>query len=237
MRELSNIKQSEYTSLKMAEITGKRHDNIMRDIKDEISQLGEEKALLIFEESIYTNSNNRSMPMFSMTEEGWLQMGARYDAKTRYTIISYNKKLKEKFTVPNSLSEALRLAANQAEKIEQQQAQLKEMEPKAIFSDAVSSSSDLILIRELAKLASTNKFTIGQNKLYKWMKIEGYLMVNNEPYQRFVNQGLFKVVERTGWNGEEMKTSRTTKITGKGQTYFIDKIHKYFNVETELKFA
>ena len=75
------------TSLQVAEITGKRHDNVMRDIADESNKLGVEISQLIFEECSYTNSNNRKMPMYNLSRDGAMQLGARYDATTRYKMI------------------------------------------------------------------------------------------------------------------------------------------------------
>ena len=75
------------TSLQVAEITGKLHKNVMADIKDEISKLGVEIAELIFKPSYYKDKNNQSRPMFELTRDGAMQIGARYDATTRYKMI------------------------------------------------------------------------------------------------------------------------------------------------------
>lgn len=68
------------TSLEIADIVNKEHKNVMRDIRDEISKLGIEKGQLIFEPSSYINSQNKEQPMFLLTLDGVLQLGARYSA-------------------------------------------------------------------------------------------------------------------------------------------------------------
>ncbi len=102
------------------------------------------------------------------------------------------------------------------------------MKPKEIFADAVSVSEDAILIGALAKILKGNGVDIGQKRLFKWMRDEGYLIKNgrdvNAPTQRSMNLGLFKVKERTINNPDgSTRLTRTTLVTGKGQQYFINK--------------
>lgn len=105
--------------------------------------------------------------------------------------------------------------------------------PKVLFADAVETSESTCLIGELAKIISQNlpkKSAIGQNKLFEWLRQHGYLHKNkkderyNLPQQRYIEQGLFKIKKRTinEPNGSVRVTS-TTKVTGKGQQYFINK--------------
>lgn len=75
------------TSLEISEITGKEHKNVIRDIRDEIGKLGIEKGQLIFEPSSYINSQNKEQPMYLLTLDGVLQLGARYSADVRYKLI------------------------------------------------------------------------------------------------------------------------------------------------------
>ena len=84
------------TSLEIAEITGKEHYNILRDIKDEISKLGTERAELIFELSEYKDTTGRKLPMYIANVQGVLQLGARYSADVRYRLI---EKVTKKETV------------------------------------------------------------------------------------------------------------------------------------------
>lgn len=107
----------------------------------------------------------------------------------------------------------------------------KRMRPKEIFADAVASSKQSILIGQLAKLICQNGHPIGQNRLFEWLRNNGYLMKYssnyNMPMQRYVEQGLFEVKESSVTNPDgSVKLTRTTKVTGKGQQYFINKFLK-----------
>lgn len=102
------------------------------------------------------------------------------------------------------------------------------MKPKEIFADAVSVSEDAILIGALAKILKGNGVDIGQKRLFKWMRDEGYLIKGgrdvNAPTQKSMNLGLFKVKERTINNPDgSTRLTRTTLVTGKGQLYFVNK--------------
>ena len=79
------------TSLEIAEITGKKHRNILSDIRDEISKLGVERGRLIFQQSYYTNLQNKQQPMFELNLDGIMQLGARYNAEIRYKLIQIAK--------------------------------------------------------------------------------------------------------------------------------------------------
>ena len=104
----------------------------------------------------------------------------------------------------------------------------KEMKPKALFADAVAASNSNILIGDLAKLIKQNGHDIGQKRLFDWLRDNGYLIKygssRNMPTQLAMNLGLFKVKESTFSNPDgSVRITRTTKVTGKGQQYFINK--------------
>lgn len=108
------------------------------------------------------------------------------------------------------------------------QEQNEAMEPKAIFAEAVASSSQSILIRELAKLIKQNGVDIGEKRLFAHLREGGYLIKQgadkNLPTQKSMNLGLMEIKETVINNPDgTVRLSRTTKITGKGQTYFINK--------------
>ena len=97
--------------------------------------------------------------------------------------------------------------------------------PKTVFADSVSSSKQSILIGDLAKLICQNGYSIGQKRLFQWMRDNGYLIKSgssyNMPMQRYVEQGLFEVKESTVNNPDgSVRLTRTTVVTGKGQIYF-----------------
>ena len=112
--------------------------------------------------------------------------------------------------------------------IEQKQARIEQMKPKAIFADAVSASHTSILVGDLAKLICQNGYKIGQNRLFDWLRDNGYLMKygtsRNMPQQKYVEQGLFEVKESNLQNPDgSVRITRTPKVTGKGQIYFVNK--------------
>lgn len=109
--------------------------------------------------------------------------------------------------------------------------QVQEMQPKALFADAVSASKTSILIGDLAKLICQNGFEIGQKRLFQWLRDNGYLVKNgaskNMPMQRYVEQGLFEIKESNVVNPDgSVRITKTTKVTGKGQVYFVNKFLK-----------
>lgn len=131
------------------------------------------------------------------------------------------------------LSKALLVAHNKiAERdkiIEQKQARIEQMKPKAIFSDAVATSRTSILIGDLAKLICQNGYQIGQKRLFKWLRNNGYLCKRkgtqwNMPTQKSMELGLFEVKESVHVNSNGCNiVTRTPKATGKAQIYFVNK--------------
>ena len=126
------------------------------------------------------------------------------------------------FQVPTSFREALLLAAEQQEKIEEQQKLIETQAPKVLFASAVEGSRSSCLIGELAKIITQNGYPIGQNRLFKWMRDNGYMGKRGEnyniPYQVYVEQGLFELKKGTrSGEGGVMHSTITPKVTGKGQ--------------------
>lgn len=106
--------------------------------------------------------------------------------------------------------------------------QLKEQAPKVLFANAVETAHTSILIGDLAKIIKQNGVDIGQKRLFEWMRQNGYLIKGgsskNMPTQRSMDQELFEVKETTINNPDgSVRVTKTTKVTGKGQTYFINK--------------
>ena len=105
---------------------------------------------------------------------------------------------------------------------------IAEMKPKAIFADAVNTSKQSILVGDLAKLISQNGVKVGQNRLFAYLRDNGYLHKTgsqyNRPTQRYIDQGLFEVKESSHTNPDgSTRLTFTTKVTGKGQQYFVNK--------------
>lgn len=115
--------------------------------------------------------------------------------------------------------------------IERQKRQIDELKPKALFADAVAASDGTCLVGELAKMLKQNGVNIGQNRLFAWLRENGYLgktgSNRNVPTQRSMEQGLFRIKETAVTHSDGHVTiNRTPKVTGKGQRYFIEAFAK-----------
>lgn len=135
-------------------------------------------------------------------------------------------------TMPQG-KELLALAVLEAQKtIEAQNKDIERMKPKEIFSDAVAASSTTILIGELAKLLRQNGIDIGQNRLFSWLRENGYLIrqkgsAYNTPTQRSADLGILTTKETVIVRSDgSTEVKKTVKVTGKGQQYFINKFLK-----------
>ena len=141
---------------------------------------------------------------------------------------AFRQVLSQRPAIPQTFSEALRLAASQAEQIEQQQKQLEAQRPRVLFSQAVETAKESVLIGELAKIICQNGVQTGEKRLFQWLRDNHYLCAYgeryNQPTQRAMELGLFEMKKTTinKPNGETM-VSTTTKVTGKGQVYFVNK--------------
>lgn len=131
---------------------------------------------------------------------------------------------------PDMAIKAFTALKEEREKNKLLQEDVKRMKPKEIFADAVSTSHTSILIGDLAKILKQNGVQTGQKRLFEWMRENGYLIKRNGadrnmPTQRSMEQGLFEVKESTVNNPDgSVRINRTTKVTGKGQQYFINKL-------------
>lgn len=146
----------------------------------------------------------------------------------------YFIEIEKQWNTPEAvMARALQMANRQIEEIKSHniklEAKIEEDKPKVIFAEAVAASKTSILIGELAKLLKQNGVEIGQNRLFEWLRKNGYLISRkgsdyNMPMQRYMEMGLFEIKESTSVNGDgSIKTNKTPKITGKGQAYFINK--------------
>lgn len=139
---------------------------------------------------------------------------------------SYFIQVEKEYNSPEKIMARALLMANN--KVLTLETQVEELKPKALFADAVAASKTSILIGELAKILRQNNVEIGQNRLYDYLRNNGYLhrkgSQRNLPTQRYMEMGLFEIKESTHTNPDgTVLITKTTKVTGKGQQYFINK--------------
>ncbi|WP_454949029.1 phage antirepressor KilAC domain-containing protein [Capnocytophaga leadbetteri] len=208
-------------------------------IKNRIDKYGfiENQDYEVFDNFIKNPNGGRPLIEYALTidtaKEIAMVEGNEKGKMARQYFIECEKLLRAKeqahhAQIPQSFSEALRLAAEQAEKIEEQQKQLQEQAPKVLFADTVIGSQSSCLIGELAKLITQKGYEIGEKRLFKWLRENHYLGKKGEyyniPNQQYIEQGLFELKKGTrSGNGGVMHTTITPKVTGKGQVYFVNK--------------
>lgn len=150
-------------------------------------------------------------------------------------IRNYFLDLEDAWNTPDQvMARALKIANQTIDRLKDTNIELlndvNRMKPKEIFADAVAASHTSILIGDLAKLIKQNGIDIGQKRLFAWMRDKGYLIKRNGsdwnmPTQKSMEMGLFEVKESTVNNPDgSVRINRTTKVTGKGQQYFINKL-------------
>lgn len=233
------------SSVEVAEMVGKAHNKLMRDIREYIDQLAQSNLGHdeFFNESTYVDNNNRTRPCYQITKKGCEFIahkltgikGTEFTARYIERFHDMEQLIADHIPQGKELLALAVLEANKTiEELENKNTALLEdnqrMKPKEVFADAVTESDTSILIGELAKILRQNGVKTGQNKLFQWMRNNGYLIKRkgsdwNMPTQRAMDMGLFEVEERTITNPDgTTKIRKTTKVTGKGQQYFINKL-------------
>lgn len=243
-------KKRTMTSLQIAEITGKTHSNVMRDIRNILEQLEEKHKFnfeLMFKITKLGNNAERKDPYYLLTKKDCLLLASGYDANLRAKIINRWEELEENkrelsrkdlaLMVLQAEEEKERLALEVQKKEEEKQAIIEETKPAVVFTECVKNASTNILVRDLAKLITQNGYTIGEYRLYDWLVENKYLIRHKRwsrsknkylfdytPTQRAAEMKLFFVTENAimqGGNPTFIK--HTCCVTGKGQVYFLNK--------------
>lgn len=141
------------------------------------------------------------------------------------------------FDVVNNKDGLASLLQQAADQLRAKDIQIEKMKPKALFADSVATSKTTILVGELAKILRGNGIDIGANRLFEWLRTNGYLINrngtdHNMPTQKSMNLGLFKIKETTiNHSNGTTSISKTPKVTGKGQQYFVNVFLKQKELE------
>ncbi|MFZ2172368.1 MAG: phage regulatory protein/antirepressor Ant [Methylococcaceae bacterium] len=208
------------SSLEIAKLTGKPHNDVLKDIRRILEEVEIDAGLF---SQVYKAGNGQMQPCFNLPRRECDLIIAGYSAKYRLAIIDRWQELEAAPKIPNSFAEALRLAADTQEALEAAKLQIEQDKPKVDFALAVRRLDGSCSVGEFAKVIGT-----GQNKLYRQLREDGFLMINNQPYQSVIDRGLFVVIEQTPYTDSNGKTypSFKTCITGKGQVVLERKYRK-----------
>jgi len=210
---------------------GKRHDHVLRDIDNlkDVPNFGE-----MFYETEIEDSYKRKQRAYLMNRDGFSLLVMGFTGKDALEWkVKYIQAFNQMETMLNSpefiIKRAMGLLQQKCDSLmienKEIKKQIEEQKPKVAFATAVEVSEDSILVRELAKLAKQNGVNVGQNRLWQMLREKGYIVKNGtEPTQKAMNLGLFEILIRTVQRGNSSKETRTTKVTGKGQIYFINKL-------------
>lgn len=199
---------------------------------------GEQELKVIPEGDIYRLTVRSKLPSAEKFEK-WVFDEVVPSIRTNGGYIAGQETLSDEDLMAKAILVAQRKIKERDQIIEQQKAKIEADRPKTIFADAVSASHTSILIGDLAKLICQNGYQIGQKRLFQWMRDNGYLMVSgnsrNMPKQKYVEQGLFEIKESNVQNPDgSVRITRTTKVSGKGQLYFVN---KFLGQETEKAYG
>ena len=193
---------------------------------DRVQAEGNRKVKRMVDDVVMTIDMAKEICMIQRTDKG---------KQARQYFIECEKRLKavnvphDSYMISDPVERALKWA--EEEKVRQAQVkQLEEQHPKVLFADSVSVSKTEILVGELAKLIKQNGVDIGQKRLFDWMREKGYLIKRkgtdwNMPTQKAMDMGLFRIKETSVSHSDgHVTVSKTPKVTGKGQIYFVNKL-------------
>ncbi|MGR4839101.1 MULTISPECIES: phage antirepressor KilAC domain-containing protein [unclassified Bacteroides] len=222
------------SSREIAQLTGKEHRNVLRDCET-LNESYEKLGLLKIEQGYYThpNTGNQQHREFLLTKMQTFDLLTGYNAELRIKVNRRWEELERQTQVatkalPQNYKEALLALVKEVEEKEALQAQVEAAKPAVVFTTTVQGAKTSILVGELAKLITQSGRPIGQNRLFKWLRDNGYLGKKgsnyNVPMQKYVEMGLFEIKEGTrSGNDGVMHITKTPKVTGKGQVYFVNK--------------
>lgn len=188
---------------------------------------GQQDVTIINESGFYSLILSSKLPDAKIVKH-WVTHEVLPSIRKNGAYISGQENMDAEQLIAKALVAAQKIIDDKERQIKQKDDHIRELEPKARFADAVNASDTSILIGELAKILRQNGYEIGQNRLFEELRQQGYLCsrgsMRNIPTQKSMDLGLFEIKERTIDNPDgSVRTVKTTKVTGKGQQYFINK--------------
>lgn len=216
-----------------ADAVRKHVDEEDRGVSNLATPSGEQSMTIINESGLYSLIISSKLPAAKKFKR-WVTSEV-LPAIRKYGAYMTDAKAKAIVTDKSALADLLQQAADQ---LKEKDILIEELKPKALFADSVAASKSTVLVGELAKILRGNGVDIGANRLFAWMRENGYLISRkgsdwNMPTQRAMDMGLFKIKETTINHSNGVTTvSKTPKVTGKGQQYFINKLLKKKNMKS-----
>lgn len=226
-------------SVKVAQVFGKMHKNIMKSIRNIMGSAQNLANEHWFAETTYTDAQGKRQPMFLMNRDGFslLTMSLTGEKAMAFKVAFINafNKMEETIkglapAIPGDSSNVRTgFAPEQAETIESQQKQIEAQAPKVAFATAIINSPSSCGIDELAKILKQNGVDFGEIRLFQWLRDNEYLCsvgtARNQPTQKALDLGLFELKPQTWTNPrtDEVMTTTRTMVMGKGKEYFINK--------------
>lgn len=219
------------SSRQIAENFEKRHDNILRDIGNLAEDVPNFEEMFLEDEE--PDSYGRSQRVYLMNRDGFSLLVMGFTGKQALAwklkyIDAFNRMEQtinspiHSYMIQDPIERAKAWINEQEEKSKLVQ-KVQELAPAKIFRDAVGTSDDGILVRDMAKVLKQNSIQIGEKRLREWLKEKGYMNANNMPSQRSMELKIMRIEEIPIVLPDRTILSKTTKITGKGQIYLIEK--------------
>ncbi|MDQ8054923.1 phage regulatory protein/antirepressor Ant [Bacillus velezensis] len=223
-------------SLTVAKVFGKRHDTVLRDIRNLDSS--KEFNLHNFAEVDYQDDRNRTYKKYLIKRDGLTFLVFGYTGakaalfKEKY-IAEFNRMENElqrlnqpSYMIDDPISRAKRWITEEEER-QRLQYTLKIQQPLINFAESCMASEKSLLVRELAKLASKKGISIGEKRLFQKLREWKMILANkNEPYQEYIDRGYFEIAQGVRQVNGSSKSWLTIRITPKGQAFIIDKLRK-----------
>jgi Rha family phage regulatory protein len=208
------------TSKEIAELTGKRHDHVLRDIKNLQEQVGGETT---FGVSSYLSEQGKELPMYELDKKQTLLLVSGYNALLRLKIINRWEELEK----PKELSrlEILTLALEAEKKVIELQEKIEVDKPKVEFAEQLLSATNSL---DFGTSCKAMNLPFGRNKMFEICRKLNFIMHNNQPYQTYIDQGYFTLLETSYVNAKSGDRVLTTKtmVTAKGQNWLINNFKK-----------
>ncbi|MCJ0535922.1 phage antirepressor KilAC domain-containing protein [Enterococcus cecorum] len=177
--------------------------------------------------TVVNNGAKRELQDYALSVEMAKHIAMMSGTEKGYEIRDYFIQVEQAWNSPEMIMKRALEIANK--KVEQLKIENEQMKPKALFADAVTASHTSILVGDLAIILKQNGVDIGAKRLFRWLRGHGYLIKRkgtswNMPTQKSMELGLFEVKERAVTNSDgSVRITKTTKVTGKGQVYFVNK--------------